>query len=104
VEPTGLEKGLASDRVVIDTVVSKYADHLPLYRQSVMLERETGLEISRATLDGWVMRVGELLRPITGAMAEELLAGNYLQADETPVGVSIRKGARQKSPSLPLAV
>jgi transposase len=82
-----IEKGLASDRVVIDTVVSKYADHQPLYRQSVILERETDLEISRATLDGWVMRVGELLRPITGAMAEELLAGNYIQADETPVGV-----------------
>ena len=81
-----IEKGLASDRVVIDTVVSKYADHLPLYRQSVRLERETGLELSRATLDGWVMRVGELLRPITGAMAQELRAGNYIQADETPVG------------------
>ena len=39
------------DRVVIDTVVSKYADHLPLYRQSVILEREAGLELSRATLD-----------------------------------------------------
>jgi Transposase IS66 family len=38
-------------------------------------------------LDGWVMRVGELLRPISGAMAQELLAGNYIQADETPVGV-----------------
>jgi hypothetical protein len=45
------------------------------------------LEISRATLDGWVMRVGELLRPISAAMAEELLSGNYIQADETPVGV-----------------
>jgi hypothetical protein len=77
--------------VVIDTVVSKYADHLPLYRQSVMLEREMGLEISRATLDGWVMRVGELLRPITGAMAEELLAGSYIQADETPVGVQCQR-------------
>jgi transposase len=82
-----IEKGLASDRVVIDTVVSKYADHQPLYRQSVMLERETGIALSRATLDGWVMRVGELLRPISAAMAEELLAGNYIQADETPVGV-----------------
>jgi transposase IS66 family protein len=39
------------------------------------------------TLDGWVMRVGELLRPISGAMALELLAGNYIQADEKPVGV-----------------
>ena len=53
-----IEKGLVSDRVVIDTVIGKYCDHLPLYRQSVMLERETGLEISRATLDGWVMSVG----------------------------------------------
>ena len=78
---------MASDRVVIDTVISKYADHQPLYRQSLILERESGLEISRATLNGWVMRVGELLRPITGAMAQELLAGNYIQADETPVGV-----------------
>jgi transposase len=82
-----IEKGLASDRVVIDAVVSKYANHVPLYRQSVILQRETGLEISRATLDGWLMRVGELLRPISKAMAQELLAGNYIQADETPVGV-----------------
>ena len=59
-----IEKGLASDRVVIDTVAGKYLDYLPLYRQSAILERETGLQISRATLDGWVMRVGELLRPI----------------------------------------
>jgi transposase len=52
-----------SDRVVIDTVVAKYSDHLPLYRQSATLEREAGVEIGRATLDGWVMRVGELLFP-----------------------------------------
>ena len=85
--PRIIEKGLASNRVVVDTVVSKYADHLPLYRQSVILERETGIELSRAPLDGWVMRVGELLRPISGAMAQELLAGNYIQADETQVDV-----------------
>jgi transposase len=73
--------------VVIDAVVSKYADHVPLYRQSVILERETGLELSRATLDGWVMRVCELLRVISRAMAQELVSGNYIQADETPAGV-----------------
>jgi transposase len=49
-----IEKGLASDRVVINTVVSKYADYVPLYRQSAILERETGIDLSRATLDGWV--------------------------------------------------
>jgi transposase len=58
-----IEKGLASDRVVIDAVVSKYADHVPLFRQSAILLRETGIDLSRATLDGWVMRVGDLLRP-----------------------------------------
>jgi transposase len=87
-----IEKGLASDRVVIDTVVSKYADHQPLYRQSAILERETGIELSRATLDGWVMRVGELLRPISAAMGQELLSGSYIQADETTVGVQMHDG------------
>jgi transposase len=82
-----IDKSLVSDHIVIDTVVAKYSDHLPLYRQSAMLERETGIEISRATLDGWVMRVGELLLPIAAAMRRELLHGSYLQADETPVDV-----------------
>jgi transposase len=87
-----IEKALASDRVVIDTVVSKYADYVPLYRQSAILERETGIELSRATLDGWVMRVGELLRPITATMGQELLSGSYIQADETTVGVQMHDG------------
>ena len=47
-----------SDRVVIETVVAKYCDHLPLYRQEAMIEREAGVEISRATLDGWVVMRG----------------------------------------------
>jgi transposase len=84
-----IDKSLVSDRVVIDTVVGKYCDHLPLYRQSVILERDAGLEIGRATLDGWVMRVGELVRPIAGAIGRELLAGGYIQADETPVDVQM---------------
>ncbi|MBC8164752.1 MAG: IS66 family transposase [Bryobacteraceae bacterium] len=93
--PRIVEKGLASDRVVIDTVVAKYCDHLPLYRQAAMLERETGLEISRATLDGWVMRVGEMLQPLVGVMRQDLLAGAYLQADETTVPVQMhdKRGA-----------
>jgi len=84
-----VEKGLASDAVVIQTVVSKYADHLPLYRQAVMLEREAGIEIGRATLDGWVMRVGELLQPVVEAMRQDLLSASYLQADETTVPVQM---------------
>jgi transposase len=85
-----IEKGLASDAIVINTVVAKYADHLPLYRQELMLSREAGVEISRGTLDGWVMRVGELLMPIVDAMRRDLLRSTYLQADETIVPVQMR--------------
>jgi transposase len=48
--PRIIEKCLASDRVVIDTVVGKYCNHTPRHRQSVILERDISLEISRATL------------------------------------------------------
>ena len=90
--PRIVDKGLASDRVVIETVISKYCDHVPLYRQEAMLEREAGVEISRATLDGWVMRVGELLEPVAGAMRADLLRGSYVQADETVVPVQMHDG------------
>ncbi len=90
--PRIVEKGLASDRVIIETVVAKYCDHLPLYRQEAMFEREAGVEISRATLDGWVMRVGELLQPVAEAMRQELLRASYLQADETIVPVQMHDG------------
>ncbi len=62
--PRIIEQSLVSDRVVIDAVVNKYADHCPLYRQSAMPERDSGLELSRRTLDGWAMRLGELLVPL----------------------------------------
>ena len=94
-QPRIVEKGLASDRVVVETVIAKYCDHLPLYRQAAILEREAGLEIGRATLDGWVMRVGELLQPVVTAMRQELLKASYLQADETivPVQMHDKRGA-----------
>jgi transposase len=82
-----IDKSLVSDQIIIDTIVSKYVDHSPLYRQSTILLREAGVDISRATMCGWVMRVGEMLEPVVGAMRKELLAGSYIQADETPVDV-----------------
>lgn len=82
-----IAKSLFSDQVVIDFVVAKYADALPVYRQSARLKRDAGLDVQRSTICDAVLRVGELLLPITGAMRRELLAGCYIQADETPVGV-----------------
>jgi transposase len=90
--PRIIEKCLASDRIVIDTVVSKYCNHTPLNRQSVILKRDIGLDISRATLDGWVLKVGELLIPMVAAMRRELISGTYIQADETPVEVQMHEG------------
>jgi len=97
--PRIVEKGLASDRVIIETVVGKYCDHLPLYRQEAMIEREAGVEISRATLDGWVMRVGELLQPVAETMRQELLRASYLQADETIVPVQMHDGRGSDHPA-----
>ena len=63
-----IEKSIVSDQVIIDTVVAKYCDYVPLYRQSAILEREVALEISRTTMCDWVMQVGKLLRPIRASM------------------------------------
>jgi transposase len=82
-------KSLLSDQVIVDIVVAKYCDSLPLYRQSAMLKRDLGLKIAVSTLDDAVMRVGEMLNPIISCMRDELLAGSYIQADETPVDVQM---------------
>ena len=94
-----IEKSLVSDRLIVDTVIKKYCDHLPLYRQSVILRREAGVELSRETLDGWVMRAGQLLMPVVQVMRNDLLRGGYLQADETPVEVQMhdRRGSNHQA-------
>jgi transposase len=88
-----IDKSLVSDEVIIDTVVNKYCNHSPLYRQSVALLRDAGIDISRATMCGWVMTIGEMLMPVVGAMRSQLLAGTYIQADETPVDVQTHDGS-----------
>src|ERR1700687_2426400 len=88
-----IDKSLVSDEVIINTVVNKYCDHAPLYRQSGALLRDAGIDISRATMCGWVMTIGEMLMPVAGAMRSQLLAGTYIQADETPVDVQTHDGS-----------
>jgi transposase len=80
-------KSVLSDNVIIDLLVNKYADAKPLYRQQATIRRDAGIELALSTLDDAVLFVGELLVPLTGAMKRNLLAGSYIQADETPVGV-----------------
>jgi transposase len=76
--------GYASAGLLAWVCVSKYLDHLPLYRQEQMLAR-WGAAIPRASLCEWVRIAADWLGPIYRQMHEDLLAGDYLQADETPI-------------------
>lgn len=76
--------GYASAGLLAWVVVSKYLDHLPLYRQEQMLGR-WGAAIPRQTLCDWVRIAAEWLEPVYHCMHRRLLDGGYLQADETPI-------------------
>ena len=80
-------KSIFSDEMIIDFLIGKYCDSAPIYRQCATLKRDLGIEIARSTINDGVLRVGEMLIPILAEMKRELLTGNYIQADETPIGV-----------------
>ncbi len=80
-------KSVLSDQMILEAVVAKYCASLPLYRQQAILKRDAGVQIALSTLNDGVLRIGELLIPIAAAMKREVLAGTYIQADETPIGV-----------------
>ena len=77
-----IEGGLPTERFVADVMVSKYADHLPLYRQSQILARG-GVSIERSTLAGWVGSGAAELQPLHARLVEMLKASPKLFADET---------------------
>ena len=81
-----IERGLAGPGLLAHVLVSKFADHLPLYRQSEIYARQ-GVEIDRSTLAGWVGGASELLAPLVDAIQKHVLAGAKLHADDTPVPV-----------------
>jgi Transposase IS66 family len=79
-------------------------DNAAIYKRSCpdATMRPAG-EISRATLDGWVMRVGELLSPTATGVGRELVSGPYIQADETPSAFRCAMG-EAKVVRLPMAI
>ncbi len=87
--PQPIEKGLPGAGLMAHVAVSKYADHLPLYRLEGILERQ-GVELSRSTLCGWVQATGMLAEPIVKAMTREVLASKVIHTDDTPVRVQDR--------------
>jgi hypothetical protein len=82
-----ISKGIATNEMVVEILHAKYQMHLPLYRQGMELERESGVLLSDSTLCDWVMECGFLLQAISRELMRELVAGTYIQADETPIGV-----------------
>jgi len=83
--PQPIEQGMVGPGLLAQILVSKYEYHQPLYRQEKMFRQQFGLELSRKTMGCWVEQAAELLKPVYRAIREDLLAGNYLQADETPI-------------------
>lgn len=67
-------------------IVSKYCDHLPLHRQERIIARH-GVKLSRKTLCGWVMQAADVLRPVVGAMRDQVLQSRVIHTDDTPVQV-----------------
>jgi transposase len=89
-----VKRGLFDESLLAHLLISKYIDHLPLYRQKKIFERE-GISIPPSTLNDNTAAACSVLKPLYHALKRELLANLYLQADETGIKVleSEKKGA-----------
>ena len=81
-----IARGMAGPDLLAHVVVSKYADHLPLYRQSEIYNRQ-GVELDRSTLADWVGGVTRTLEPLVEAIKDHVLQTTKLHADDIPVPV-----------------
>lgn len=91
--PQPIEKGSAGPGLLAHVLVSKYCDHLPLYRQEKILRRQ-GLDLSRSTLCGWVLEVAALLEAPVRLMRRRILQSNVVHCDESPLQVQDEAGGR----------
>lgn len=81
-----IDKGIPTTGLLAQVLVSKYADHLPLYRQEQIFAR-AGVHLPRSTLADWIGRCGVELQPLVDALRDQLLTHTVLHADETPVAM-----------------
>src|SRR5262245_15983631 len=84
--PQPIDKGLPGPGLLAQTITSKYSDHLPLYRLEDIYARH-GVELSRATLCGWMASCAGLLKPLYDLMVQRLLLSTVIHTDDTPVPV-----------------
>jgi transposase len=92
-------KSIFADETIIEFIIRKYCDALPLYRQRAILMRDLGIDVALTTINDAVLRVGELLIPLVDTMKRDLLTGGYIQADETHVNVQTaeKKGENHRA-------
>src|SRR6201981_377077 len=81
-----IARGRAGAGLLAHIVVSKYDDHLPLYPQAEIFARD-GVSLETLTLCGWVGATAAALQPLVDALATDVLAGDTLHVDDTPVPV-----------------
>jgi transposase len=96
--PQPIPKSLASPGLLAHVAVAKYQDALPLYRQERILKR-IGVELPRATLASWMLRLGPVIQPLINLMRAAVLAYDIVQMDETTVQVLNEPGRSAHSPS-----
>jgi len=79
------ERGSAAPGLLAQIIVSKFVDHLPLYRQEQIYRTRHGVDLSRHTMVRWLELVADWLQPIYRHIRTGVMAGGYVQVDETPV-------------------
>ena len=94
-----IERGRPGPGLLAHVLVSKYADHLPLYRQSQVFARE-GIDLDRSTLADWVGKTTALLEPLAEAIGRHILTGSAIHADDTPVRMLAPGSGRTKTARL----
>lgn len=81
-----IERGMPAPGLLAQVIVSKYADHCPLYRQEAIYQR-SGVQLDRATLASWVGAASDLLAPLVTALGRHVRSAEKIHADDTPVPV-----------------
>ena len=81
-----IEKGTAGPGLIAHMMISKYVDHMPLYRQLQQFRRDK-VEIAESTASGWMKASGETLVPLCDLLRALVQQSSYLMVDETPIPV-----------------
>jgi len=85
-QPPKLQDGcMAAPGLLAQIAVSRFVDHLPFYRQEQIFKTRYGVRIPRQNMVRWMEMIADRLEPIYNEISQRMLAGDYIQMDETPI-------------------